>query len=270
MKLRVAHKAKDFVPNLVDSLETLCAENPFFDSFLNDESVYKNAYIVGGYIRSVLNDENPRDLDLIVNVPTETLGSYVNRHFSNFKQNRLGGFKIFLKNLTVDTWSMDDNWAFRKKLVNPGEESKLVDSISKGTFFNYDSLVYHLSTGKYNVKNYNKCVKEGELDILQNKPVYKRRNPTKEANILRALFLKEKYELKFSDQVVAYIKEYIVYSEQAYQSPSVKLMETLDKYEKYKEFLNGSKIDELLCTGGRLHKDLTGKAEMPTKKLVFH
>lgn len=261
MKLRSLHNFKDFIPNLVESLEALGDENPFFDRFINEDSIFSNTYIVGGYIRSVINKEKPRDLDLIVNLTKEALGEQIARHFSNYKQNRLGGYKIFLKNLTVDTWSMDDNWAFRTGLVIPGEESKLVESISKGTFFNYDSLVLHLETNKHSFKNYNRCAKLRELDIIQRNSTYKKLNPTREANVLRALYLKEKYELKFSGQLLEYIAEYITYSQQTFGSPYVKLKNTLNRYDKYQTVLGGKKIEELLDSEGLLGKGIIEKRD---------
>ena len=59
---------------------------------------------------------------------------------------------------------------------------------------------------------------------------------------MRAFYLKEKYALKFSPEIVNYIAEYSKYSIQTFGTTSAKLLETLKKYPKYQEVLNCQNI----------------------------
>lgn len=184
-------------------------------------------------------------MDLIININKSKLDLLIRNCFSDYTQNRLGGYKIHLESISIDTWSIEDNWAFKQRLVK-NVEANYLEKIAKGTFFNYDSLVFDLHTLQYNFKNYNHCAQSKELDILKKNSRYKKSNTTREANILRAFYLKERYDLSLSEQLTLYILEYLKYAGQAFKDNTLKLRETLLKYKKYHTVLNDQRINQLV------------------------
>lgn len=245
MELNAVKNTTEFKKSLFLSFNALREENPSFNTFIYEVSLNNNLFIVGGYLRCIANNEEPRDLDLIINIDKRTLDALVKKCFPIYTENRLGGYKITLEKIVVDAWSIEDNWAFKWQLVKNVDVNYL-EKIAKGTFFNYDSLVFDLHTLQYNFKNYNHCAKSKELDILKKNSNYKRLNPTREANILRAFYLKERYALSFSEQLQSYILEYLKYAGLAFGDGTQKLRETLLKYKKYQHLLNEHRINQLV------------------------
>ena len=135
------------------------------------------AYIVGGFFRDFLINQTSRDLDVIVEINHDKLIKIVESLNVSFVINRHNGIKIFFKKITVDIWSIENNWAFKNELVKLNEEDKLL-SIAKGCFFNYDAVVINLHNYSYTTKFYTDFQKNNQLDILQRSPKYKNLNPT--------------------------------------------------------------------------------------------
>ena len=100
------------------------------------------AYIIGGYVRDVLENKENRDLDIVVDIPNERLRNIVESENCEKRYNRMGGAKLILKNINVDIWSFDNNWAFKNGLVKLNEKEKL-NSLAKGCFYNYDGQFYY-------------------------------------------------------------------------------------------------------------------------------
>src|SRR5215208_4217402 len=149
MELKAVLNTPEFKKKFLSSLDSLRKENRSLNKFIYEISLTNNLFIVGGFLRSVANNEKARDLDLIANIRKEELDLVVRNCFTEYKSNRLGGYKIQLEQIVVDTWSVDDNWAFKKRVVK-NAESNFLQKIAKGTFFNYDSLVLDLHTFQYN------------------------------------------------------------------------------------------------------------------------
>ena len=163
-----------------------------------------HAYVIGGYVRSLLDNSHIRDVDIIVDLPSSKLEEIVATYCTDITRNRHGGIKITLKGLTVDMWSLNNNWAFRENIINYNENNAL-ESIAAGCFYNYDALVVNLLSGNFNIRHYLDCMRRKELSILRLSPIYANLNPTTEANILRAFYLKRVKDLKFSPNVSNYI-----------------------------------------------------------------
>lgn len=215
--------------------------NPELKFLLYEIFVYGSAYIVGGYLRDFLNSKDSRDLDIIIDLDNTRLLEIVKESKTKYTINRHNGIKIQFENIVVDMWSIENNWAFKNELVKLNEEDTL-NSIAKGCFYNYDSLVINLHTFNLNIQNYSEYLVNKKLDILLKSPVYKNLNPTTEANILRAFYLKKTQKIEFSSTT----KKYLIKKIGQFKDNGFEPLEILEsvkaKYPKYQNFLSNNDI----------------------------
>lgn len=222
---------------------------PFFYEIF----VYGTAYVVGGYFRDFINSKRSRDIDVIVDLDNKRLLEIISISGINYRENRHGGIKLIMPNLEIDIWSIENNWAFKNDLVKLNDLDKL-NSIAKGCFYNYDALVINLSNFSYNLRYYKDFTETKKLNILQERSIYKNLNPTTEANILRAFYLKDVLDITFSKNTYYYISRKLGHLEDRYGSSFFeKLLEVKSKYPKYdnltadklKQYLLDFKVDDL-------------------------
>lgn len=215
--------------------------NPELKFLLYEIFVYGSAYIVGGYFRDFLNKKKSRDLDIIIDLDNERLLEIVKKSNTKYSINRHNGIKFQFENIVVDMWSIENNWAFKNELVKLNENDKL-NSIAKGCFYNYDSLVINLHTFNLNIQNYTEYLENEKLDILLKSPIYKILNPTTEANILRALYLKKTQNIKFSSGTKKYLIKKIGQMKDNGFEPIKVLEKTKESYTKYQSSLSEKDI----------------------------
>jgi hypothetical protein len=201
----------------------------FYETFL-----YGTAYIVGGFFRDFLNKNPSRDLDVIVDISHTKLIEILDELKIEYVLNRHKGIKILFNVITVDIWCIENNWAFRNDLVKLNDDDKL-SSIVRGCFFNYDALVINLNNFSYNIQHYKNFQKFNIVDILQRSPKYKNLNPTTEANILRAIFIREKFQSSFSDNLLVYLVKKLGSLKDKYNDEILRLLTIKEKYKKYNE-----------------------------------
>jgi hypothetical protein len=188
-----------------------------------------------------LNGKNSRDIDVIVDVSSARLLEIIESSNCSFTTNRHGGIKVVFDKIHLDIWSIQDNWAFKNNLVTLNEEDKL-KSIAKGCFYNFDSLVINLHNFSYNLQYYNDFKVSNTLEILQSRPIYKNLNPTVEANILRAFYIKYKFNSSYSLNTYQYLINTVgALNDDVKINSFQRLMETREKYPKYNEL-----TDELI------------------------
>jgi hypothetical protein len=217
---------------------------PAFKELLFNIFIYGTAYVVGGYIRDILNEKDIRDIDIIIDLENAKLLNILEELNFNYEKNRHGGIKFRFEKTIVDLWSLENNWAFKNKLVKLNEKDKL-NSIAKGCFFNYDSLVINLHNQTYNIRYYNDFLKTQTLDILQKKSVYKNLNPTVEANIIRAFFLKQKLNIEFSHNLTDYLVKKIESLSDSYDNGMERIISIKAKYPKYQELTDETLIKNI-------------------------
>jgi hypothetical protein len=215
-------------------------------------------YLIGGFIRNVLHGENIRDIDMILNAPIKQNQRILKLFPDNFKLNRLGGAKLKLSKVSVDLWSVNENWANKKNLI--ATEHIQINEIAKGTFFNFDSIVYSLNSNVLNCYYYNKCVTSRTLDIIKHVRKYIYTNPNRAANIIRALYLNEKYRLKFS----SFLEEYIQIQMRSISFEHIDVLayfsSVLKAYPKYGDYLSNEKLIDRI---DRYIKKDKGKGDYP-------
>lgn len=224
---------------------TLYLKEPVLSKIIDEIFIHGTAYIVGGFFRDFLNHKESRDIDMIVDIQGIKLIDIIKKIDCEYTQNRHKGIKIPLRNTTLDLWSLENNWAFKNKLVKLNENDKL-NSISKGCFFNYDALGINLKNYKYNAEYYYNYIETGTLDILQKTNRYKNLNPTIEANIVRAFYLKEKFNIKFSDNLIKYIVAKTADLSDKYSDPLIRIIDVKETYTKYNDLDNATLIDGIM------------------------
>ena len=210
---------------------------PFFYEIF----VHGTAYVVGGYFRDFINKKKSRDIDIIVDIKNNLLIETIENYKFNYKVNRHGGIKLTHNNIEIDIWNIDNNWAFKNNLVKLNEEDKL-NSIAKGCFYNYDALVINLHNFSYSLRFYNEFIENKKLNILQERSLYKNLNPTTEANILRAFFLKDNFNIAFSENTFYYLSSKIGSLKDKFGDHYFnRLIEVKNNYPKY-ESLTSEKL----------------------------
>jgi len=218
--------------DLQAKFRTLLHEETNLKSVLLQILVEGTAYLIGGYVRDMFEKKESRDLDIVVDIPHERLRSIVDAENCKKQFNRMGGAKLLLKNINVDIWSFDNNWAFKNELVKLNEKEKL-NSLAKGCFYNYDALVVNVSDFSYNIRYYENFTEKKELDILQKRAIYKNLNPTLEANILRAVYLKKKYGVSYTEHLKYYIYLKMQSLRDVYGDSVERIMAVKEFYPKY-------------------------------------
>jgi len=203
-----------------------------FMGFFYELLMMGSAYVVGGYFRDFLLNQPSRDVDVITDLSQVQLISLVNNANVKFKTNRHGGIKISLNQIEIDIWTIENNWAFRNNLVKLNEND-ILNSIAKGCFYNFDSLAINLYTFNYSTRYFIECLNRKELNILQENSVYKNLNPSIEANILRAIYLSKKYDLKYSSNTINYLFSKIGFIADQFNNPLERILTVREQYPKY-------------------------------------
>lgn len=171
-------------------------------NFLEERSDF---FLVGGFLRDMLFEEVPRDIDILIKAFPEGFSSVIEALPSGvLKRNRFGGYKFIFENIELDLWSFKQNWSFREGLVE-----ELSDNIHEGCFFNIDSMVFDYKRQEIYFDSFYESFKDGTLDFSMDDENYVNSNPSHDMNILRSILLAQKYNLKWSGNVKDYINEWV-------------------------------------------------------------
>lgn len=97
-----------------------------------------NIYLIGGILREFRDHNgiaNLRDIDIIVSINNAELWKIIlNKYY--FQENRFGGYKLQCQDLLVDTWKIEETWAFRNNIVCC-KACDYVKSLPNTVFFEY-------------------------------------------------------------------------------------------------------------------------------------
>lgn len=191
--------------------------------------------LIGGAIRDIFYGTKPRDFDIIINSEAGRLEDKLQEKLGGLllKRNRFGGYKFCVDKYIFDVWSIYDNWAFKTDLLDAK-----IDNIKEGAFFNIDSLVLCLKDDSFycNTQLFNDSIRNKCLDIISSD--YIDSNPFPSINIMRALVLKNKFELDFSPQ----LKQYII---QWYEKTTKPINEMINAQLKHYGNSKHLKADEI-------------------------
>jgi len=212
--------------------ESLLRGEPALRNVIYDLLVEGAVYIVGGYVRDILMGKDNRDVDIVADVSSEKLVQVIKDNHCIYTVNRLGGVKLQFAHTEVDIWNIHDNWAFRTELVKLNDNDKL-DCLAKGCFYNYDALVLNLPKFHYNFRYYNEFLATGVLHTMQKQPIYKNLNPTVEANIIRAIYIKKIHNCTYSDDLKDYLLKKMLELNLVHGNAIERLLEVKQRYPKY-------------------------------------
>lgn len=115
--------------------------------------------IVGGFVKSVLTNKNPRDIDIIVDLTAREI-KYVLKHYGlKFVKNSFGGFKVKATsedtfNLEIDVWSLDSHYPFKNGFLE-----KDWKNIPKSAWISIDGATWLPSKSKLYIDNLKKTLK---------------------------------------------------------------------------------------------------------------
>ncbi len=130
--------------------------------FLEEIETY-NPIIIGGFIRNVINNEQIRDIDIILLCDSDIIENIIKKCNLNYSKNRFNGYKVLADNIVLDIWSIDNHNLFEKGLYE-----KKFENIKETTFINYDSLVYDLINRKLDIKYYQDFLNSNIIDFVGN------------------------------------------------------------------------------------------------------
>lgn len=239
-------------------------ENPLFNHFISNIRPEHQIYIIGGFLRDTINGQQSRDIDMVFDISQEKLLAALDASGLNYKTNRMAGIKIHLKDFEADIWTVKNNWAFKSKVVKKND-NYILDSLADGCFYNYDSLVMNLNSGNARVKNYNECVLLRQLDILKKRDVYKERNPTIEANILRAIYINKLFNIEFSDNCLSYLATKALKINSNIDEAAKQINSVKNKYPKYLRTLKDQdvvrRLKKIVVTFDKLNKEGLNKSQ---------
>lgn len=160
--------------------------------------------LIGGAIRDVINDKEPRDIDLILNIDNEEIfEEIILANNIKYKKNNFNGYKLFFDNLSYDIWLLKNHYSFKENYYN-----KNIKNIKNTTFFNYDSLMFDIRTKYLEVSHYEQCIKEQLIDLVGSEQVVNN-NPTPIMNIAKAFKVKKETDYAFSNNLIEYIKKFL-------------------------------------------------------------
>lgn len=92
-------------------------KNNIVSSFF-DEIINYNPIIIGGFIRNVINEEESRDIDIVLNINNHgEIEQLVNKYNLNYKKNQFDGYKITFDDIVIDIWYIENHNLFKKKYM---------------------------------------------------------------------------------------------------------------------------------------------------------
>ncbi len=180
--------------------------NTFFpaDKFVYGLLASGETFLLGGVLREYKDNDfknsNLRDIDFVVDSKTDSLSQILKDYHPTV--NRFGGYKINCNGLIIDIWSLNETWAFKNKLIKC-KDTEYRERLQDTVFLNMDSIVYNLTTKKWFDQNYQLAMKTKILDTVL------KDNPAIPLNILRAIIIKKKYGMLFSDRLNVICKDFI-------------------------------------------------------------
>ena len=108
--------------------------------------------------------------------------------------------------------------------------------ILSGRGSHIDSLVYNYNTSEMYSYFFKKIIEKRKIDFISKNEEYIEKNPNSSLNIVRMLYMQDKYSLTFSDKV----KEYII----KYSNKDYKKLYNAQFQHYHQEILEENKIKE--------------------------
>lgn len=182
----------------------------YFSHYLNADSLFDellqigDVFIIGGILREY-NDCNLdnigelRDADFAIKVHDSERWKRLLCSLPN-TINRFGGHKFECAGLEIDVWDIDNTWAIKQNFVSV-KNNNYVEALSNSVFLTVDSIIYDVKSNSWIDSLYKSSMDSKVLDIVLAE------NPYISLNVVRAMILKNKYKMVYSEQLKKVIKE---------------------------------------------------------------
>lgn len=190
----------ELVKNIKDYFSNYNDANYVFDELLQIGDVY----IIGGLLREyrdccLSKIGGLRDADFAVRIVDKERWLRLLDTFPN-KRNRFGGHKFVCADFVIDIWDVSDTWAIKEKYVSVKNDD-YVSALSNSVFLSIDSIIYDVKRDQWVDSIYRKSMDTKVLDVvLEN-------NPYIPLNVIRAIILKNKYKMTYSEHLKDIIEE---------------------------------------------------------------
>lgn len=185
--------------------------------FLDDISSNCEVLIFSGIIRNffIKHRGKLRDLDLVLNrVDSSKIDSYIS-HYA-FKKNSFGGYKVLIKDLSIDIWELTKTWALNNYKI----ELELFNeyNLPNTVFFNFSAIAFNYNTKKFIVsENFISFLETREIDLVLEE------NPLPQLCIVNTIHYMVKFELTISDNLKKYYsRNFNNFSEYDYEKIQMK------------------------------------------------
>lgn len=203
-----------------------------FQKFMEVGSVY----LIGGVLREYKDKnriEELRDVDIIINIQHHKQWRELLEKYQP-ERNHFGGYKFLCSGFIVDVWEVEKTWAFRENKIDFNEE-KILEILPKTVFLNIDSIIYDLCHDGWYDSIYREANETGVIDVVLEE------NPHIDLNILRAMILRRKYSMRYSNK----LKE-IVQKEFNMDECLIDMLYEIQASRYHKEILSKAIIEEEL------------------------
>lgn len=195
-----------------------------------------NLYLIGGVLREYRDKgaiQDLRDIDIIIDIGRRSIWEGILETYRP-KRNNFGGYKLVCSALIVDIWPLEETWAYREGYVVCRPE-EYVQSLPETVFLNLDAIVYDFNGDIWYDEKYLDAMNRRVIDVVLEK------NPRILLNILRAMVLKKRYGMRFSDGLRKILREQM----EQESDLAGKLLEIQEKRYR-KEILSGEEIEKEL------------------------
>lgn len=160
-------------------------------------SQHIQVYVVGGFVRSYIENVSPRDIDIIVDCDMAILDSLVISRGYSYSKNLFGNYKL---NLSLET----DMWTLANQYHGIDRNIKLRDVL----FYNYDSIIYDVNNDTIDSYYYDKCMRDHMLDFVGTQEIMNRNlSRAVNFNTLKAYSVSYKKGLSLSKSIITYLKD---------------------------------------------------------------
>lgn len=154
-------------------------------------------YLIGGVLREFKDNGDIlelRDIDLVIEIKDQKKWENTLSEFP-YDKNCFDGYKWHCETLVIDVWPIDETWAYRSGRVVCEPEER-VRCLGDTVFLSIDAIVYDLKKDIWYDNGYQETMRSGVLDIVL------KDNPQVLLNLVRAMILRRRYALSYSEQLV--------------------------------------------------------------------
>ncbi|MCJ1909962.1 hypothetical protein [Planococcus ruber] len=159
--------------------------------------------LFGGIVRNYYENnfsEKPRDIDIVLHSCIDfDFEKYLELNNYSYYINKFGGYKLELDELNIDIWSIEKTWAFKENIIT----FRNLKDLNKTVFLSTDAIFYNFTSKQLFDNGFLESIQKKEIDIVLEK------TPFPEINLVKAFYLKNKFNLNFSSDLSNYYSQWL-------------------------------------------------------------